>query len=389
MNILYFTNKPIYPIIDGGCVAMDSFLQNLIALNYNVTHLALSTYKHPFLQENYPKKIQDNINIFSKEIDTRIKLIPLITHLFTSDSYNVSRFFDNSTVHILSNLLSVYRIDVIIIESAFLLCYTEEIRSFFSGKIILRAPNVEYKIWENYTEFETNPIKKWYLKLLSRRLKKFELQATKNIDGILTISASDSLLFKHEGVNTAIENVPFSIELPIDKATYLPDHYFFIGAYNWKPNYDAALYLIKELFPKILKYNSNAILHIAGSYTPASFYKYQRKEIKIYGKVEHVKDFMLNHGTLLAPIQSGSGVRIKILEALSLGVPVIGTTIALQGIASKSCIQANSTEAFIQAITNLQEKNFDRIQEETRNYITTHYQPKHIQQKISEFIENI
>ncbi len=389
MNILYFTNKPIYPIIDGGCVAMDSFLQNLIALNYSITHLTLSTYKHPFLQENYPKKIQHNINIFSQEIDTRIKLIPSITHLFTSDSYNVSRFFDNSVAQILSNLVSTYRVDIILIESAFLLCYTEEIRKFFSGKIILRAPNVEYKIWENYTEFETNPIKKWYLKLLSSKLKNFELQATKNIDGILTISASDALLLKNEGVDTAIQNIPFSIELPIDKATCLPDHYFFIGAYNWKPNYDAALYLMKELFPKIVENNSNAILHIAGSYTPTSFYKYQRKEIKIYGKVENVKDFMLNHGTLLAPIQSGSGVRIKILEALSLGVPVIGTTIALQGIASKSCIQANSTEAFVRAITNLRAKDIDFIQEETRNYIATHYQPKHIQQKISEFIENI
>ena len=389
MNILYFTNKPIYPIIDGGCVAMDSFLQNLIALNHSVTHLTLSTYKHPFLLENYPETIQRNVSIISNEIDTRIKLIPSITHLFSSESYNVSRFFDNSILNTLQKLISSSSIEILLIESAFLLCYTNEIRKAFNGKIILRAPNVEYKIWENYTAFETNPIKKWYLKQLSTKLKKFELQATKQIDGLLTISAADAIIFKNEGVLTPIENIPFSINLPSDKSIFKSDHYFFIGAYNWKPNYDAALYLMKELFPKIVQQNPKAILHIAGSYTPTSFYKYQQKAIKIYGKVENVKDFMLNHGTLLTPIQSGSGVRIKILEALSLGIPVIGTNIALQGIASTSCIQANSTKEFIEAIASLQTMNILELQDEARNYIATNYQPKHIQQKISEFIENI
>jgi polysaccharide biosynthesis protein PslH len=389
MNALYLTNKPIYPTIDGGCVAMASFLQNLIALNHRVTHLTLSTYKHPFLLQNYPETIQQHVTIVSKEIDTKIKLIPSITHLFSSKSYNVTRFFDNSVLKNLVHLISAHSIEIIVMESAFLLCYTDEIRKHFTGKIILRAPNVEYKIWENYTVFESNPMKKWYLNQLARKLKKFELQATKQIDGVLTISPADAEVFKQEGVHTPIENIPFTIDLPVQKASFKFDHYFFIGAYNWKPNYDAALYLMRELFPKILQHNPNAILHIAGSYTPSSFYKYQRNAIKIYGKVEHVKDFMLNHGTLLAPIQSGSGVRIKILEALALGVPVIGTTIALQGIASTSCIQANSIENFIEAIERLKTSNINEIQEEARNYIKTHYQPIHIQQKISEFIENI
>lgn len=389
MNILYFTNKPIYPIIDGGCVAMDSFLQNLVALNHTVTHLTLSTYKHPFLLENYPETIQKNVSIYSKEIDTRIKVIPSFTHLFSSESYNVTRFYDKSVLQALEKLLSSNRIDVVIIESVFLLFYTEEIRKVFHGKMILRAPNVEYKIWENYTIFEKNPIKKWYLSQLARKLKNFEIQVAKKVDGILTISASDQKQFEMEGVKTPTENIPFSIVLPSNKATFKSDHYFFIGAYNWKPNYDAALYLMKELFPKILQVNPKAILHIAGSYTPNSFYKYQKESIKIYGKVEHVKDFMINHGTLLAPIQSGSGVRIKILEALSLGVPVIGTTISLQGIDSTSCIQANSTKEFIEAIAKLKWVNISEIQDEARNYIATHYQPIHIQQKISEFIENI
>ena len=48
MKILYITHKPIYPTIDGGCIAMDSFLKCLLNIEANVDHICISTKKHPF-----------------------------------------------------------------------------------------------------------------------------------------------------------------------------------------------------------------------------------------------------------------------------------------------------------------------------------------------------
>ena len=59
MSILYITNKPIYPIIDGGCYAMDSFLNSLLYCESKVKHLTIATQKHPFLLNQYPEKIQE------------------------------------------------------------------------------------------------------------------------------------------------------------------------------------------------------------------------------------------------------------------------------------------------------------------------------------------
>ena len=67
MKILYVTHKPIYPIVDGGCAAMEKFLSNLIEIGYSVKHITLSTPKHPFQLEQYPDSlnniVQTNDNI--------------------------------------------------------------------------------------------------------------------------------------------------------------------------------------------------------------------------------------------------------------------------------------------------------------------------------------
>ena len=61
MNILYITNKPIYPIVDGGCFAMDSFLRSLLCFA-SVKNITIATHKHPFDLNEYPKEIATKIN---------------------------------------------------------------------------------------------------------------------------------------------------------------------------------------------------------------------------------------------------------------------------------------------------------------------------------------
>ena len=86
---------------------------------------------------------------------------------------------------------------------------------------------------------------------------------------------------------------------------------------------------------------------------PDSFATFASKHIIMHGKVESSNDFILNHGILVAPIFSGSGVRIKIVEALSKGIPVIASTIAMQGIDQDSALIADTKSEFIKQISEL------------------------------------
>lgn len=387
MKALYLTLKPIHPTVDGGCVAMASFLNHLLKIYSRVDNLTIETYKHPFNRNHYPQIENEKFSVNSIYVNTKIAAFDAFINLFSNLSYNVNRFYNQEfESKLIEYLNSDYQ--VIFIESIFLSPYIRTIKKYSKAKLILRAPNIEFKIWENHSQNTKNPIKKWYLHSLTEKLKKTELKCFNQVDGILTISNHDCSIIETFTPKTPKLNLPFSIEseniTPINK-----NHFFFIGAYNWQPNLDAVLHIINSLFPLILKKFPDSILHIAGSYTPKELYQYESQSIKIHGKVSSVKEFMKQSGILLAPIFSGSGVRIKILEALSFGIPVIGSSIAVQGINSKACFIANKDNDYIDIIQSFNSDLINEIQKDAIDYINKNYHPTQIEKLLDEFVQNI
>ncbi|NDF60208.1 MAG: glycosyltransferase [Crocinitomicaceae bacterium] len=349
MSILYITNKPIYPIIDGGCYAMDSFLNSLLVCESKVKHLTISTQKHPFEFNQYPEKIQGKTSPEAVTLDTTFSSWKLIKSLIHNTSYNSDRFYSKA---FLSKILS--SIDetttIIILESSYLLVYLQEIKKIFNGKVFVRTHNVEHLIWQDYVTSSQSFFKKVIYSFIKNRLKKFELSQLKLVDGIISISTKDALCFKNLGLTIPIHTVNVGIDQYYSNDSHLnfkANSFFFLGAFNWKPNKDAAELLIHQIFPLIQATIPNAVLHIAGTFMPDYFHGYSTNSIKIHGKVDDVTSFLLNAGTLVAPITSGSGIRIKILECLALGVPVIGTKTALKGLEESPAFCVNSTDDYV------------------------------------------
>ena len=374
MKILYVTNKPIYPIVDGGCFAMDSFLRSLLSFA-TVKNISLSTHKHTFDLNLYPKEITTQISPEAFFINTKFRFLPFFKSLLLQKSYNAIRFYNKGFLEKMVHEINDSNYDYLIFESSYLLVYIDELKKIFNGKMILRAPNVEYKIWEDYSHFSTSLIKKGAYSFLANMLKKYEILAVSKVDKVLAITENDKFQFTEDKIKVPIDVIPFGINCNQTEIPSIePNKIFFLGAYNWKPNLDAANYLIQEIFPELVIKFPNLELHLAGSYTPESFYLHKSKNIIVHGKVASSIDFMKNNGILIAPIFSGSGVRIKILEALSLAIPVIASTIAMQGIPTKSVLIADNKKEFVnqickllnqnELINDIQQKAIDTIQHE-------------------------
>ena len=353
MNILYVTNKPIYPIVDGGCFAMDSFLHSLLSFA-TVKNITIETYKHPFNIEKFPEEIITKTNPIGCLINTKTNPFSFIKATLKKQSYNANRFYSETFLRQIIQEIKQNQYAYIIFESSFLLVYIDAIKTIFKGEIILRAPNVEYKIWEDYTRFSTSFFQRIMYRYFTSKLKQFELEAIAKVDQVLAITENDKLQFQTDGIQVPITVIPFGIkENTLEISEINANKIFFLGAFNWKPNLDAALFLIHEVLPELIKLYPKLELHLAGTYMPDSFTTFASKHIIMHGKVESSNDFILNHGILVAPIFSGSGVRIKIVEALSMGIPVIASTIAMQGIDQDSALIADTKSEFIKQISEL------------------------------------
>ena len=388
MKILYITNKPIYPKIDGGCVAMENLLKNLLYQNCNIIHIAISTQKHPFLKSNYPKSIADKISYSSVKIDTRIKPFNALTSLIRKESYHINRFHSKVLIQRIKDCINKEPIDCIILDSLYSTAHLDELKNIFPGKIFIRSHNVESEIWSDLTQNERNPLKKILLNKLAKDLKKYEIKTLNKADGIISISKDDLSIFERQGVTTKKITLPVSIPINNTHNDYSSNELFHIGAMNWKPNEEAVHRLIR-LFPKI-SLQTRTKLHLAGSHFPKNMKS--SEEIKINGFVEDIYMFAINCGILVTPIISGSGVRIKILEMMSIGIPIITTKKGASGIdyKDKNCIIIADTDEEIISQSLFLIKNKERrmeIGKNSRSYIQQNHSIEKISQELIEFIK--
>lgn len=394
MKIVYITNKPIYPLLDGGCVAMNQFVKCLLQAGYDVKHFAISTHKHPFIEEKYTPQLRAIIHPEAIHTDTRINPLSALAYLFKKGSYNIDRFKSNRFRNILKNYLTSHKVDIVLFESIYSAGHYELVQRFSSAKIIIRSHNVEYLVWERLAHNEPFFLRKLYLKKLAKDLKKVETTILQDCNGIASISSQDQDIFKSLGIKTPITTIPVAIEQNEGVCDYSNQTFYHLGAMNWLPNLESARLLVSTFFPEIRKQLPTAKLVLAGTFMPDEFQTDESKGIEVVGKIDHLQEFITNHGIMLLPLQSGSGVRIKLLEAMSFGAPIVTTEIGIEGIIGRNghdFLIAKNDKEFIDLAIGLAKSQEERtyIGTNAKKTIEANYQTSVITKKIIEFFSTI
>ena len=335
MKILQVSHRVPYPLNEGGTIGIYNYTRGFAEAGHEVTLVALNGIKHKINTEEALVELRKFGRTFIFDIDTNIKIVPAFLNLFTKKSYNVSRFYNTGFKNFLVNLLSTETFDVIQVEGTFVAEYYDEIRKHSKALIVLRQHNVEYQIWERLSENETNPIKKWYLNILSKRLKIFERSIINLFDAVVPVTEDDADLFRKLGCTKPIFVSPSGIDTNYWKPTpQLENLYkiYHLGSLEWVPNREAVLWFIKDVWPLILKIDKRFTLYIAGKNMPDFMKNMQAENVKMIGEVKDGADFIKDKMITVVPLLSGSGIRLKILEAMSAAKLVVSTSIGAQGI---------------------------------------------------------
>jgi glycosyltransferase involved in cell wall biosynthesis len=355
MRVLVLSHKPPYPIVDGGCLAMSRFLLDLneIPSVENVDYLTLSTHKHGFIPTAFQELNTDKLTFQGISIDTKIKVLPAFISLLTQKSYHTKRFLHVHVEKILLDKLSSQNYDVVIFESLYAAIYTPYIRSIFKGKICYRSHNIEFRIWEDLAKNEKNSLKAWYVNQLAKSLEKEERSIWNQVDVILPISIGDTAFIK-QSTKTKVQYLPSSMPKNNQEIVWTENRLCFLGAFDWEPNVEAVKWFIDSIFPVLLKENPDLEFHVAGRKSIEILSDYKRKNVVIHGFVADPLQFMAEHGLFVAGLQSGSGIKMKILEAMSIGAPCILTTKAAEGLSVESIIPVHKNkDTFISDILSL------------------------------------
>jgi hypothetical protein len=359
MNILHLCNKFPFPGRDGSSIAMESLIRLEGLLGHHIHVLALNTDKHYVDSPEQPTHVA--------ELDApSLSIVPSLNNFFQTKhwqcSYFASRFYQPS---IAASIEKASRsADLTVIDSLFMAVYRKHIH----GPVLLRCHNIEHQIWE-----ET--LKHMSLKGMAyawevKRLKTWENELLSSMP-TLAISEEDAYYIRSNGGRcTVIPSTWSDLQWSLSGASS-PSVYH-LGAMDWEPNIKGMQWLMDEVLPHL----STVDLHVLSKTQPPAFRQLPKG---ITWTTEHVADnWFDDHGIFIAPILSGSGMRIKILEAMARGKAVVTTPIGAAGIkatAGKHLMVAHSAEAFAVAMEDLQQDEGMRLAlgQAARLHAMTHF----------------
>ena len=171
MKILLLCNKPPYPASEGGPMAMNSIITGLLEAGHQVKILAVNSEKFNIKASDIPDEYRKKTGIELIDVDLSIRPLKAFTNLFTRKSYHVERFISKEFRERLIKVLEKEQFDVVQLEMLFMAPYVEDIRAHSKALIVLRAHNVEHKIWERIAKETKFFIKRWYINHLAKTLK--------------------------------------------------------------------------------------------------------------------------------------------------------------------------------------------------------------------------
>jgi glycosyltransferase involved in cell wall biosynthesis len=205
------------------------------------------------------------------------------------------------------------------------------------GRRVVMAHNVESVIWQRYHETETNPLKRWYIGRQWRKFQRFERQSLAAADLTIAVSAVDAERFRRDlGVGRLgiVDNgVDTSWFRPTD-AFREPATLLFLGSLEWRPNIDGVTQLLERIFPAIRREEPDARLLLVGR-NPSEALRAaatRTPNVELHANVPDVRPFLARAGLMVVPLRIGGGSRLKILEALASGTPVVSTRVGAEGL---------------------------------------------------------
>lgn len=337
MNILHLCNKVPFPGRDGSSIAMESLIRIEAGLGHCVHVVALNTEKHWVA---HPKSPFQSVTLEALAAETAPSLATALPNLIARDSYYVSRFWSAQAAQVIRQ--RAQNADVVVLDSLFMAVYLNELGSV---PIVLRAHNVEHAIWLRGLA-EEPWYRRSYVALQARRLRRWEAEIARRVQRIWAISAEDASWFGGQGGPTC--TVPCSFDALngpwVDSGAASPRAYH-LGALDWTPNVRGMKWFLDEVAPRLAQAQVD-VYSAQWPYGPEPSGIRYRSDVPDF---EH-------YGVFIAPIRSGSGMRIKLLEAMARGKAVVTTPLGAEGLGATHgthLILAESAAEFAAALDEL------------------------------------
>jgi glycosyltransferase involved in cell wall biosynthesis len=228
-------------------------------------------------------------------------------------------------------------------------------------KVVLGEHNVEWDLNRQVAERERGLIRRLYGGMDWRKLRREEEQAWRDHDGVTVCSPND--LERLAAVAPAARAAVIPNAVDLEHYRPLPTHpapdprtIVFFGSQGYAPNADAILHFLDRIWPQVQARAPEPRLEIIGPGAPPEVQARRGPQVEVAGFVDDLRPRLARAAVVIAPLRMGGGTRLKILEAMAMGRPVVSTSLGAEGLEVEHGVElllADTPETFAAAVGDL------------------------------------
>lgn len=249
-------------------------------------------------------------------------------------SYSISRHLSVELRETLRRVVREWRPDLAQVETFVMGSYLSELRGV---PTVLHMHDVAWVMWERMQAVVPGYVRP-LVRIETARIRRDELAACRMADVCVTVSPIDRQRLADAGTpaidaTVSIPGVDCEALTPVVRPAGTKN-LVFVGSMNYIPNADAAEFFVRDVLPLIAAEIPDVTLTIVGARPAPSVRRLgDDPRVEVTGLVDDVKPYYAAAAAAVVPLRIAGGVRMKILEALALGVPVVSTTVGAEGLA--------------------------------------------------------
>ena len=332
MRLLFLTETIPFPPDSGGRIKTYNTLR-ILSQQHEV-------HCHAFVRE--PGQLHLARDLATVCSSVSLHLVPrrrvseighALSSTVTGTPFVVARHFNGRAWRAADDASRACRFDAVYCDHCSMLEYGRRLRL----PIVLDAHNVEFEIVRRHARTLSWSPTRLFAEMEWRRLEQYERRWYPRCRLIYAVSAVDAAVLRgFAGHGVPVAEVPISVDLttvPEPAPLCHEPEILFVGGLQWPPNADAVEFFLRDVFPLVRQAIPAARFTVVGKGPDALASRFGNTPgVSFAGHVEDVERYFTRSRVVVAPIRAGSGMRVKILDALARRRPTVATTVGCEGI---------------------------------------------------------
>ncbi|RJP50443.1 MAG: glycosyltransferase [Anaerolineaceae bacterium] len=359
MRVLFIVDRIPYPVLGGAALRNYNLLRRLAA-EHEVWLVAFTKNAEQREAVHHLDDFCAGVEFVEAESQGALSDLPNFAKYILRGIPPELRFFASPTLtQKIQALLARFQFDVIHIDQIYMGLYLETIPPAQRPRTLWGLHDVDFVKYRRIIQLESKKTRKLRLWLNNHFMYGWEPRQASKFGRCLTVSEMDRQLLLEKNPKLRIEVIPNGVDAhlfairPEVQGQYV---LIFVGNMAYLPCADAVLYFCEQILPQIRRAIPNVEFWVVGKDPPEKIQALNGDGIRVTGRVEDVRPYYVQSTACVVPLRAGGGTRLKILESLAMGRPVVSTSIGCEGLELKDgehILIADDPAAFAQQTVRL------------------------------------